>query len=252
MFNRKKTKEDDEPLIQLKTAQRLVVEEPEAEPLPEVSMWQYWRLKWANRIPYKITFALQSIGVVGLFAVGGVLTLDFMFGSAYAAAGIEPTATLTPLPPLPTRTSIPTATPSITPTPTPIPQGKGKAMADIFTSAYAGFDNRFSTNLMGSSPDYEEYLLCFDGTGIRRDGFGNVAEETWGATPFCMPGVFDSISRASNILITSDVLHSIGLTEVEWIGISVHIYEHGAPDDYAIFCPAGVVAQTSKYCLGSR
>ncbi len=246
MFKRK-NKEDDDPLIQLKTAQRLelIVEE---EPLSEVSAWQYWRLKWDNRVPHVITYVLQSVGVVLLFIVGGTLTLNFMFGSAYAAAGLEPTATHTLLPPLPTRTSIPTATPSITPTPTPAPQGKGKAMADIYTSAYEGFDNRFSTNLMGGNPDYEEYLLCFDGTGVQRDG----TEAVWGTTLFCMPGIFDSVSRINNILITSDMLHSIGLTEVEWIGISVHIYEYGSPADYAVFCPAGVVAQTSKYCLGSQ
>lgn len=226
--------------------------EPELEPLLEVSVWQYWKLKWDNRVPHVVTNVLLSIGVTLLVLIGSTLILNAVFGKAYAAAGEEPPATHTPLPPLPTRTPIPTATPSITPTPTPAPQGKGKAMADIFTSAYAGFDNRFSTNLMGSNPDYEEYLLCFDGTGMRRDGFGNIAEETWGTTLFCMPGVFNSISKVSNILITSDMLHSIGLTEVEWIQISVHIYEHGAPKDYAVFCPAGVVAQTSKFCLGSR
>ncbi len=256
MFKRKKT-DDDEPLIQLKTAQRLEeIEEEEVKQLPEITMWQYWRLKWSNRVPHVVTYALQSVGVILLVLIGSTLILNAVFGKAFAAAGEEPTATHTPLPPLPTRTSIPTATPSITPLPTLAPQGKGKAMADIFTSSYEGFDNRFSTNLMGSNPDYEEYLLCFDGTGVRRDGFGNIAEGTWGTwsdqSGFCMPGIFDSVSKVSNILITSDVLHSIGLTEVEWIQISVYIYEHGAPEDYAVFCPPGVVAQTSKYCLGRQ
>ena len=259
MFDRKKTEEDDEPLIQLKTALRLIVEEDTAdpEPLPEISIREYLSLWWDGRVPHVVTNVLLSIGVTLLVLIGSTLILNVVFGSAYAAAGVEPTATHTLLPPLPSRTPIPTATPSITPMPTPAPQGKGKAIADIFSSAYEeGFDNRFSTNLMGSKPDYEEYLLCFDGTGVRRDGFGNIAEGTWGTwsdqSGFCMPGIFDSVSKVNNILITSDVLHSIGLTEVEWIGISVHIYEHGAPDDYAVFCPAGVVAQTSKYCLGSR
>lgn len=231
--------------------------EPEGEPLPEVSMWQYWKLKWDNRIPHVVTNVLLSVGVTLLVLVGSTLILNAVFGKAYAEAGMEPTVTHTPLPPLSTRTPVPTATSSITPTPTPAPQGKGKGMADIFSSSYEeGFDNRFSTNLMGSDPDYEEYLLCFDGTGIRRDGFGNIAEGTWGTwdsqNGFCMPGIFDSVSKVNNILITSDVIHAIGLTEVEWIGVSVHIYEHGAPDGYTVFCPAGVVADTSKYCLGSR
>lgn len=255
MFKRKKN--EDDPLIQLKTAQRLeLIEESEPEPLSEISMWRYWNLKWDNRVPHKITYVLQSVGVAVLVFIGSTLILNAVFGKAYAAAGAEPTATHTPPPALPTRTSIPTATPSITPLPTPAPQGKGKAMADIFTSSHEGFDPRFGTNLMGNKPDYEEYLLCFDGTGMRRDGFGNITEGTWGTwsdqSGFCMPGIFDSVSKVNNILITSDVVHAIGLTEVEWIGISVHIYEYGAPDDYAIFCPPGVIAQTSKYCLGRQ
>jgi hypothetical protein len=174
------------------------------------------------------------------------MTLSALFGEAYAEAGLPtPTPILTPLPTIVTRTPVPTATPTATLIP---PQGKGKATAEIFTSAYEGFDNRFGTSLMGIEPDYEEYLLCFDGTGRTRNG----SEGVWGIDPYCMPGTFYFVSKTSNILITSDVLHAIGLTEVDWTGISVHIYANGAPEGYAVICPAGVVADTSKFCLGSQ
>ena len=192
-------------------------------------------------------FMLQTVLILIALSSGVFLTFNALFGTVYATAGLEPTTTHTPLPPLPTRTSLPSATFTKTPWPTPAPQGKGRAMADIFTSGYEGFDNRFGSRLMGTDPDFEEYLLCFDGTGVHRVTDDGV----WGTTKFCIPGIFYSFSKTSDILITSDIAHAIGLSEAEWKQINIHIYEHGAPDSYTIFCPAGVVAQTSKFCLGS-
>ncbi len=265
MFHRRhknKEIEKDAPILEpaLKSAIRLKdlpVEMLEEEPLPDiiemevaedVAVLPRGRFDW---IPYRWQIVLQSMIVLAVFGAGSYAILDFVIGDEFARAGMGPTATSTLLPPLPTRTSVPTATPSPTVGPTPKPQGRGKSLADIYTSAYAGFDNRFGTMLMGSSPDFEEYLLCFDGTGIKRDRAGTELEQLWTDQPICIPGTFWSVTTVNNILITSDIVHALGISEEQWIQLSVHIYEHGAPDGFIIDCPAGVVADTSKFCLGS-
>lgn len=241
---------DTEPL---RVAKRLPVL-LELDPPPSISNLEYLRLWWGNGIPYKTILIIQSI-VLGVIALGGaVMVLAAVFDSDAYVAAAEPTPTSTPLPSLPTRTPVPTSTPTRTPWPTLAPQGKGKAMADISTSNYAGFDYRFGSRLMGLEPDFEEYLLCFNGTGIYRNPDGGATESTWGTwsdqSGFCMPGVFYTVSKANDILITSDVLHSIGLSEAEWQKINIHIYANGPPEGFTVFCVAGIMQDTSKFCLG--
>ena len=242
---------DDDPLL-LRRAKRFETIVEDEAPLPELSTLQYIR-EWLNGRA-NIVFVIQTISILMALVAGVFMIFNSFFGQALAESN-KPTLTLTPLPTIITRTPIPTTTASVTPIPTNEPQGKGKSMADIFTSGYEGYDNRFGSRLMGTDPDFDEYLLCFDGTGIRRTLNGVIEDGVWATWEeqdgFCIPGIFYSYSSASDILITSDVVHSIGLSEAEWQQISVHIYEYGGSSGFNIFCPAGFVAQTSKFCLGS-
>ncbi len=254
MFNRfrKKVDDDEPPPPFLRVAARYVIIEQEPEPEPEPTP------KRRIRVPLKVRYAVQTILVLLVGSLGILFMFNAVFAEQYEEAGREPTATSTPPPPLPTTTRLPTATYTKTPWPTLVPEGRGRALADVFTSSYGGYDNRFATRLMGTKEDFEEYLLCFNGEGYHRHLDGVEESGYWGTWEniddeegFCIPGIFYSVSRVSDILITSDVLHSIGLSEAEWLQIDVHIYANGPPPNYWVFCPAGVVADTSKFCLGS-
>ncbi len=169
-----------------------------------------------------------------LFLIGSILIL-----TAVADAPPPSTPTVTSLPAIVTRTSVPTQTPTGTPTATAVPQGVARGRAVVLAGSNAeGIDMRFGGSVIGTNPTDEAMWVCFEGTGIRRR-YGDEEEWVFTRVPRCFTGTW-SIKTKIELAVPVDMVHLLGLNQAEWPYIDVHIFKYAHPISYQHQCIAGV------------